>query len=73
MKSNECTTDYIHRAKQAAAALKTAGEAVSDGLLIAMVVEGLPQTFNTLSALTSQKIEEFKVALRSFEEPMKVQ
>ena len=78
VKSNECTADYILRAEQAAAALKTAGEAVSDGLLIAMIVKGLPQTFNTFSALTSQKIEdptvsEFKVALRSFEETMKVQ
>ena len=74
--NNETTTDYILRAEQAAAALKTAGEEVSDALLIAMIIKGLPHTFSTFSALTSQKtdepsVTEFKVALRSYEETMK--
>ena len=74
--NNETTTDYILRAEQSAAALKTAGEEVSDALLIAMIIKGLPHTFSTFSALTSQKtdepsVSEFKVALRSYEETMK--
>ena len=76
MKNNESTTDYILRAEQAAAALKTAREEVSDALLVAMIIKGLPQTFSTFSALTSQNTEEptvteFKVALHSYEETMK--
>ena len=74
--NNETTTDYILRAEQAAAALKTAGEEMSDALRIAMIIKGLPHTFSTFSALTSQKtdepsVTEFKVALRSYEETMK--
>ena len=58
------------------AALKTAGEEVSDALLVAMIIKGLPQPFSTFSALTSQNTEEptvteFKVALSSYEETMK--
>ena len=49
-KHNESTTDYILRAEQAAAALKTAGEEVSDALLVAMIIKGLPQPFSTFSA-----------------------
>ena len=51
------STDYILRTEQGAAALKTAGEAVSDALLIAIIVKGLQQTFNTFSAFTSHVIE----------------
>ena len=76
MKYHESTTDYILRAEQAAAALKTAGEEVSDALLVAMIIKGLPQTSSTFSALTNLKTEEptvteFKVALRSYEETKK--
>ena len=74
--NNETATDYILRAEQAVAALKTAGEEVSDALLIAMMIKGLPQTFNIFSALTNQNtdkpsVTEVKVALRSYEETMK--
>ena len=49
---------------------------MSDALLIAMIIKGLPHTFCTFSALTSQKMDEpsvteFKVALRCYEETMK--
>ena len=41
-----------------------------------MIIKGLPHTFSTCSALTSQNtdepsVTEFKVALRSYEETMK--
>ena len=70
---DECTTDYVLRAETAAASLKSAGETVSDSLLIAMVLKGLPIEYKTFSAIVSQRddkiqFQEFKVALRSYEE-----
>ena len=40
---DECITDYVLRAETAAASLKSAGETVSDSLLIAMVLKCLPR------------------------------
>lgn len=76
---DECITDYVLRAETAAASLKSAGETVSDSLLIAMVLKGLPTEYKTFSAIVSQrdekddkmKFQEFKVALRSYEETEK--
>ncbi|KAG1649946.1 D-aminoacyl-tRNA deacylase 1 [Nymphon striatum] len=69
----ESVTDFTIRAETAANSLKTAGETVSDSLLIAMVLKGLPSNFKTFSAIVTQKEKqmcfvEFKAALRSFEE-----
>ena len=44
--SNESVTDYIIRSEKASDALKNAGENVSDYLLIAMVLKGLPPQYN---------------------------
>ena len=44
---DECITDYVLRAETAAASLKSAGETVSDSLLIAMVLKGLPTEYKT--------------------------
>jgi len=49
---------------------------VSDGLLIAMILKGLPLAYKTFCTVTTQKdndhmFAEFKVALRSFEETEK--
>ena len=41
----ESITDYIIRTENISNALKEAGEFISDGLLIAMVLKGLPQNF----------------------------
>ena len=76
---DECITDYMLRAETAAASLKSAGETVSDSLLIAMVLKGLPVEYKTFSAIVTQrdekedkmKFQEFKVALRSYEETEK--
>ena len=64
------------RAETAATALKNADEVVSDPLLIAMVLKGLPKNFKTFSAIVIQRdkqmtFAEFKVALRNHEESEK--
>ena len=73
MGEKETTTDYIIRAETAATSLKTAGEVISDGLLVAMALKGLPNRFKTFSTIVMQKdkqmtFSEFKVALRNQEE-----
>ena len=63
--------DYVLRAETAAAPLKSADEIVSDSLLIAMVLKGLPEDYKTFSAIVSQrdekedkmKFQKFKVAM----------
>ncbi|CAB4039167.1 Retrovirus-related Pol poly from transposon TNT 1-94, partial [Paramuricea clavata] len=73
---SESIVDYVIRAETAATALRNADEAVSDALLIAMVLKGLPSNFKTFSAIVVQRdkqmtFAEFKVALRSYEESEK--
>jgi hypothetical protein len=66
--------DYVIRAENAATALRTSEEVISDPLLIAMVLKGLPSSFKTFSAIIVQRdkremtFAEFKTALRSYEE-----
>ena len=71
--ANETVTDYIIRAETACAALNNAGEKVSDSLLIAMVLKGLPETFKPFVTVVTQNekkqsFTDFKAGLRSFEE-----
>lgn len=42
MREGESITDYILRAEKAATALKAADEVISNGLLVAMALKGLP-------------------------------
>ena len=65
--------DYVIRAETAATTLRNADESVSDALLIAMVLKGLPSNYKTFSAIVVQQDEkmtftEFKVSLRSYVE-----
>jgi len=59
------------REETAATLLKSAGEVISDSLLIAMILKCLPSDFETLCTKITQKdkeltFAEFKVALHSF-------
>ena len=70
---HETVTDYVIRAETAATALKNAGESVSDSLLIAMVLKGLPDTYKSFVVVvtqsnTKQTFSDFKAALRSYED-----
>ena len=72
-KNTETVTEYIINAETTATALKSVGEIVSDGLLIAMVIRGLPSSYNPFVVVTTQNekvltFSQFKVALRSYEE-----
>lgn len=66
-------TEYVIRAETAAAALRNAKEEVSDNLLIAMVLKGLPENYKPFVVVVTrsdkqQTFSEFNAALHSFED-----
>ena len=70
---NEGVIDYIIRTEATVTALRNAGETLSDGLIIAMVLKGLLRTFNAFSIYVTHSCKEltfseFKTQLRSFED-----
>lgn len=70
--SGESVTDYVIRAETSITALRNAGEVLSDGLLVAMVLKGLPESFKLFSIFITQTDEtlsfaDFKTKLRSYE------
>ena len=72
-RSDESVTDYMIRAGTAATALNNANENVSDGLLIAMILKGLLESFKPFVIVITQSDKqetctEFKAALHSFKE-----
>ena len=73
--SDESMTDYLIRAETSAAALREAKEAVSDSLLIAMVLKGLPDDYKPFIAVATQRekqtFQDFKTSLRGYEETEK--
>ncbi|KAL2086590.1 hypothetical protein ACEWY4_017649 [Coilia grayii] len=74
--ANETVTDYIIRAEKAVTSLRNAKEVISDGLIIAMIVKGLPESYKPFAIHITQSSEEvtfiqFKSKLRSYEETEK--
>ena len=74
---SESITDYIIRTENISNALKEAGEVKCYGLLIAMVLKGLPPNFKPSTTVITQKkkiltFSEFKVCLRSYEETQRM-
>ena len=55
MSENETTTDYTIRVETAATSVKAAGEVISDGLLVAMTLKGLPTSYKTFAMIVMQK------------------
>ena len=76
-KREETVTDYVIRAETASALLKSIDESISESLLIAMVLKGLPTDFKPFSTVITQRekqmsFSEFKVALRNYEDTEKL-
>jgi len=53
-RNTESITDYILRAESTTNALRNAKETVSDGLLVAMFVKGLPDQYKSFIAVNIQ-------------------
>ena len=76
--ANEIITDYMLRAETAAAALRNNDEVVSDSLLVAMALKGLPEEYEAFTVVINQQDnakltwQDFKRHLRNFEETQKV-
>ena len=73
---NDVVTNYIIRTEATVMALRNAGESLNDGLIIAMVLKGLPRTFNPFSIYVTYSskeltFSEFKMQLQSFEDTNK--
>ena len=69
---SESVTDYLVKAETITAALREADEVISDSLLIAMILKGLPESFLPFSVIINDKpkqlFSDFKIALRNFED-----
>ncbi|XP_019717215.1 uncharacterized protein LOC109510950 [Hippocampus comes] len=77
MGSKESVTDFVIRAETIITALRNAEEVMSDDLLIAMVLKGLPESFKPFAVHVTQseeklKFADFKTRLRPYEDAEKL-
>lgn len=56
--SGETVTDYIIQAEKTLSALRNAKEVISDGLIKAMILKGLPESYKPFTIHTIQSSEE---------------
>ena len=68
MSEQEDITDYIIRGERASTGLRAAGEQISDNLVIAMLLKGLPESFRPFVVVHTQldkvkTLTEFKAQL----------
>ena len=71
MSDHESITDYIIRAERAATGLKSAGENITDNLVIAMLLKGLPELYKPFIVVHTQldkykTLVDFKAALTNY-------
>ena len=74
--ANETVTEYLIRAERSITALKNAKETLSDGLVIAMLLKGLPDSYKPFAVHVTQSTNAinfatFKSLLKSYEETEK--
>lgn len=72
MTESEDITDYLIRSENYAAGLRSAGETISDNLIIAMIMKGLPPSYQPFVVVhtqldKNQTFTEFKAALTNFD------
>ena len=77
LKENEEMMDYLVRAESLTNSLKTAGEEISDSLLISVVLKGLPKAFDyfkTVHDFSKDKstFADVKKSLKAFSDSIKV-
>ena len=71
LNDTEDITGYLIRAERAATGLRTSGEQISDNLVIAMILKGLPETYKPFVVVHTQldkikTLSEFKSALNTY-------
>ena len=71
MTSDEDVTDYLIRAERAATGLRAANENITNNLIIAMLLKGLPDDYKSFVVVHTQMeqtktLTEFKAALRCY-------
>ncbi len=60
--SSESVTEYVIRAEKTITALRNANEKLSDRLLVAMILKGLPQSFKPFAIHITQSDQEISFA-----------
>ena len=75
-RNSESVIDYLIRAENASTSLTEAGEQVSDGLLVAMVLKGLPSHFKSFVTVITQSekkwtFKDLKTSIRDYDDTEK--